>query len=114
YGLEWLVGPGAEQPLRYRDSRGRVMTEDAIGRLSTTRWGLLWGNLFLNLIHFLLWFVCLWLLLRFQWSHALGLAVILWLIMTIFGVPALLAKVETAATSPRVSAVPSLFSGCET
>jgi hypothetical protein len=46
----------------------------------------------------------------------LGLAVIFWLTMTVFGVPALLAKVETAATTPRLSETPklSLFSGRET
>ena len=81
------------------------MREDNLGQLSTFRWGVFLACAFLNFFHLALWFVCLWLLLRFQWSHALGLAVIFWLAMTVFGVPALLAKVETAATIPRVSEV---------
>jgi hypothetical protein len=34
----------------------------------------------------------LWLLLRFQWHHALGLAVVLWLSLILTIVPILLAK----------------------
>jgi hypothetical protein len=69
------------QPLRYIevDGRGRVMTDDRIGELSTTRYGLLIGNLLLNFGHLLVWFLCLWLLMQFHWPHALGLAVALWL-----------------------------------
>jgi hypothetical protein len=97
------IRPG--NPLLYYDSQGRQMRENNLGQLSTFRSGIFLACLFLNFFHLALWFVCLWLLLRFQWSHALGLAVIFWLVMTVFGVPALLAKVETAATSPRVSGV---------
>jgi hypothetical protein len=103
WGLGWLVGPGTEQALKYRDSRGRVMTEDAIGQVSTTRTGLLLGNLFLNFFHLALWFACLWLLLRFQWSHALGLAVVFWLIMTIPILPMLLGQASTAGSQPRAA-----------
>jgi hypothetical protein len=69
------------RPLRYveKDGRGRVMTDDAIGEISTTKYGLLFGNLLLNLGHLVIWFLCLWLLLQFQWPHALGLAAALWL-----------------------------------
>jgi hypothetical protein len=104
-GLGWLVGPGPEQPLRYHDARGRVMTENDIGRLSLFRWGVFLVYLLLNTIHFLLWFVCLWLLLRFQWSHALGLAVVFWLVMTIVILPMLLdaARPRPATTPTRVA-----------
>jgi hypothetical protein len=66
----------AGQPLRYveSDGRRRVMTDDAVGELSTTRYGLLFGNLLLNLAHLVVWFLCLWMLMEFQWPHALGLA----------------------------------------
>jgi hypothetical protein len=69
------------RPLRYieQDGRRRVMTDDAIGEISTTRYGVLFGNLLLNCAHLAIWFLCLWLLLRFQWPHALGLAAALWL-----------------------------------
>ena len=83
WGLGWLVGPGQEQPLRYRDKSGRIMTENEVGRVSTFRWGLFLANILLNLLHFLVWFACLWLLLRYQWHHALGLASIFWLVTTL-------------------------------
>jgi hypothetical protein len=89
--------------LIYHDARGREMSEDNLGQISTFRWGVFLGAGFLNAFHLALWFLCLWLLLRFQWSHALGLAVIFWLISTVLIVPTLLAKVETAATSPRTA-----------
>jgi hypothetical protein len=93
----------SESPLRYLDGRGRAMKENELGELVTFLWGRFLVYLFLNLFHLGLWFVCLWLLLRFQWSHALGLAVIFWLISTVLVVPTLLAKVETAALSPRTA-----------
>jgi len=85
------------QALRYVDDRGRVMWEDSIGRLSIFRWGRFWANLFLNFLHLGLWFACLWLVLRFQWSHALGLALVCWLAMTVLIVPMILSKVEESA-----------------
>ena len=64
------------RPLHYveQDGRRRVMTDDAIGEISTTRYGVLFGNLLLNCTASAIWFLCLWLLLRFQWPHAIGLA----------------------------------------
>jgi hypothetical protein len=47
---------------------------------------LLW-NLIFNFVHFVGWFAALWLLLRFQWAHALGLAVIFWVIATLVFLP---------------------------
>ena len=55
------------------------MTDDTIGEISTTRYGILFCNLLLNFAHLLVWFLCLWLLLQFQWPHALGLALAFWL-----------------------------------
>jgi hypothetical protein len=77
------------------DGEHRVMTEDSLGRVSTPKRGLLFGNLLLNGLHFAAWFVCLWLLLRFQWSHALGLAIALWLALSLSVVPFLLAKTSS-------------------
>ena len=83
--------------LLYHDARGREMSEDSLGQLSTFRWGVFLACGFLNSFHLAMWFVCFWLLLRFQWSHALGFAVIFWLISTVLIVPTLLDKVETVA-----------------
>jgi hypothetical protein len=85
------------QSLLYVDERGRVMSEASLGRLSTFHWNVLMANLEINFCHLLLWFASLWLLLRFQWSHALGLAVVFWLAMTLLVMPMILGKVEEAA-----------------
>jgi hypothetical protein len=86
-----------DEPLRYLDDRGRVMTEDQLGRVSVPRTGALLLNLLLNFLHLGAWFACLWLLLRFQWPHALGLAVAFWLVTTLFVVPPVLSKAEAVA-----------------
>jgi hypothetical protein len=93
------------QPFRYleKDGRDRVMTEDYIGRVAEVRWGLTVANFMLSLVHFLAWFGCLWLLLRFQWSHALGLAVVFWLIMTLLVLPMILSRVEDVSRRRAVS-----------
>ena len=82
------------QSLLYVDDRGRVMSEATLGRLSVFKWGLFLANVELNLCHLLLWFACFWLLLRFQWSHALGLAFVFWLAMTLVILPMIFGKVE--------------------
>jgi hypothetical protein len=68
------------------------------------RWSRFLMNIFLNLLHFILWFVCLWLLVRFQWAHALGLAVVMWVVMTVAVLPMMLEQAgqrALAAPSPR-------------
>lgn len=57
------------------------------GQATCFRLGRLAINLFLNFFHISLWFICFWLLLRFQWGHALGLACVMWLIMSIAVLP---------------------------
>jgi hypothetical protein len=78
------------QALRYTDAQGRIMSEDMVGRISIFHWTRFLSNMALNGIHLVLWFGALWLLLRFQWTHALGLAVPLWLGMTLLILPMLL------------------------
>ena len=63
-------------------------------KYQTFRTGLAIFNVFLNFFHLGVWFACLWLLMRFTWTQALGLAVALWIGVTLFAVPALLAKSE--------------------
>jgi hypothetical protein len=83
--------------LRYVDPQGRVMTEDRLGQLSEARRGRLFGNIFLNLGHLAVWFLAAWLILRFQWTHALGVAVVFWLLMTLAILPMILTQAEAAA-----------------
>ena len=54
--------------------------------------GLTFINLLLNAVFFGVWFACLWLLLRFQWPHALGLAVPLWATFVLIIVPMLITR----------------------
>ncbi len=64
-------------------------------------------NLALNSVHFFAWFLCLWLLMRFHWGHALGFAVALWLVMTIALLPMILtnaAEVAVAVNTPAQKA----------
>jgi hypothetical protein len=93
------VGLEATQSLRYVEvgGRGRVMTEDNLGWLGEFRWGAYFVNLLLNVLHLAVWFVCLWLLLRFQWAHALGLAFVFWLVMTLAVLPPILSSARAAA-----------------
>jgi hypothetical protein len=87
--------PGSS--LRYVDARGRVMTEGALGQLSQSRGGLAVGYFLLNLLLFLALFGSLWLLLQFQWPHALGLGVVCWLVLALLIIPALTTRAEEAA-----------------
>jgi len=95
------------EPLRYLEADGkhRVMTDNYIGQISEWRVGFLVANLFLNVLHGIVWFLCLWLLLRFQWGHAFGLALVLWLTLTFF-LPTLFKKTEDLAKQ-KASASPT-------
>jgi len=73
------------QKSRWEEEGGkhRYMTPfDSPGRMTTTHPGRSVFSLVLNVLHLGVWFVCLWLLLRFQWPHALLGAAVFWFIMT--------------------------------
>src|SRR5262249_40196924 len=71
------------------------------GRPYAFRWGRFLGNLFLNFVHLGLWFVAFGLVLRFQWSHALLLAIILWLGMSLAILPMLLGQAGAQSMERR-------------
>lgn len=71
------------------------------GRPYLFRWSRLLVNLFLNFFHLALWFLCFWLLLRFQWGHALGLAFALWAMFTLVFLPMLLDSAAEVAQQRR-------------
>jgi hypothetical protein len=79
--------------------RGRVLTEEDLrqGQVSVFRTGRFIVNLFLNFFLGVLLFAGIWLLLRYQWKHALGLAVVLWIAMLILIVPMILGVVSDQA-----------------
>ncbi len=102
------VGPDGKfvakqgQPVRYREEGGkRVMTDQYVGQITTTKWGLVIGNILLNFGLFVAWWMVLWLLLRFQMMHAFGLALAMWAVF-IFVLPALFKKAEDVAKSRSV------------
>lgn len=66
------------------------------GRVTTPRAGRSAMTVVLNLLHLGVWFLVLWLVLRFQWPHALGLAAATWVIMTFAG-PTLFDKIPRKA-----------------
>jgi hypothetical protein len=94
---KFKMAPG--EPARYVEAGGRhrVMTDDYIGRLSEIRPGMIAANLFLNFFLFVLWFACLWLILRYQWGHALGLAAVIWLVLTLTLLPMMFKKAEDSS-----------------
>jgi hypothetical protein len=71
----------------------RYMDESTIGQITIFHFGWMLMTLILNFVFLIVWFACLWLLLRFQWSHALGLAFAAWLI-SLFILPMILTQAE--------------------
>jgi hypothetical protein len=95
-------GPNKEQYVeRYVQDGGKsYLDSESFGRISTPRGGGSFVRVLLNVLHFGVWFACLWLLLRFQWPHALGLAVALWLVMTFVAPYLLMAGANAKAERP--------------
>jgi hypothetical protein len=73
------------------------MADSSIGTISIFHFGWMLMNLILNFGLLVVWFVSLWLLLRFQWAHALGLAFVFWLVMVLFVMQPVLTKAENVA-----------------
>ena len=73
---------------------GQVMLDGYLGQASTFRWWWLLQYVFVNLLHFVIWWACLWLLLKFQFWHSCGMAMAAWLAMTLFILPPLLNRAE--------------------
>lgn len=92
YQFEPRKAKDADYPT-FESKEGWVMTQydnGVTGLPHMFSTALFFANIFLNLLHLGIWFVCLWLLLRFQWSHALLLALPIWVAMTFIVVPMLL------------------------
>jgi hypothetical protein len=93
------AGKFKDEPARYVEEGGtRAITEEDIvrGQMTETYYGRLVGYLVLNVLHLGLWFVCLWLLLRYQWSHALGLAIVLFVTTSLLVLPLLMSLTKEA------------------
>jgi hypothetical protein len=88
-----------DEPLRYLDGSGAIMLEGSLGQITTFKTGSFITNVLINIVVFLAWFIALWPVLRFQWSHALGQAVVFWLVMMLFMMPPLVTWTESVAAS---------------
>ena len=101
---------------RFENEKGwrmKVFESGPTGKPDIVRKGRLLANVFFNLMHFLLWFVCLWLLLRFQWAHALGFGFCLWLAFTLAVLPMMLGYAAQIAqrSATSVQAALSILPG---
>jgi hypothetical protein len=83
--------------LRYYDDRGRFMEEGYLGQLSTVRPGRTFVYVLLNLVHGAVWFVCLWLVLRFSLGQSILIAIGCWMTMTLFVMPLVLRAAQEAS-----------------
>jgi hypothetical protein len=101
------------QSLVYRSATGEVMEEGQLGSVRKFFPGRLFLNLFLNFLHLVAWFACLWLLLRFQWSHAFGLAVAIWVVMILFILPQVLDRTERVAKPTGATGARTVWRGGE-
>jgi hypothetical protein len=99
------TGTGQYEQFVSRDGWIMMQFEDGpTGLPSKFRIGRFILNILFNLAHFLGWFVCLWLLLRFQWPHALGFAIVMWLVMTLVVLPMILGYAGQVSESRRAPA----------
>jgi hypothetical protein len=88
-----LVDSKRAQYAQFASDDGWVITEYEEGPTGLPvrfRWSRFFWNIFFNFAHLVAWFIGLWLLLRYQWAHALGLAVVMWLIVTLLVLPMIL------------------------
>jgi len=101
--MRFDLTPTTESDYRQFESRDgwviREYEEGPTGVPIRFRFGRLLLNLFFNACHFVGWFLGFWVLLRFQWSHALGLAVVLWLIFTLTMLPMMLGYAGSVAAN---------------
>lgn len=91
----------------YVSDEGWVMPEfdeGPTGMPVAFRFGRMALSVFFNLGHLAFWFVLLWLVLRYQWAHALGLAAAVWLLLTLTVLPMLLSYAAGVAETNRANA----------
>lgn len=96
------------ESLIYRDDRNRQMIEGGLGALVISRPGTVFMGILLHILHFVAWFLCLWLLYDFQWPHAFGLGAVYCGVFTIFFLPMLLTYAEKVAIQ-RNPAIPAVM-----
>ena len=101
--------PQGAGELRYVDAAGRYMTTDSLGRVYRKKTGVLFANIFLNVLHFVLWWMVLWYGVRYSLWHAFSLAFVMWLFVMVAVQPVLFnqtrpTETRTAKAGPRIDA----------
>jgi hypothetical protein len=96
--VRFVARPGENKFVE--EGGSRYLPVDDFGRVYTPRPGRSSAMILLNVVHFAVWFLAIWLLLRFQWLHALGLAAAIWLAMTMLVGPLVFAKIPRKPVEP--------------
>jgi hypothetical protein len=89
--------PSDDGYVYYRDPKDRTLVEGQFYYRSTPRRSWMLVGFVLHALLLIAWFLGLWLLLHFQWAHALGQAAVLWVLMLMFVMPPLLSRAEEVA-----------------
>lgn len=99
---------GIQQAVRYYEDGGpRFIVEDQMGKAISYRKGRWVFNVFLNVVQLVIWFLALWLLLRFQWPHALLGGAVCWLVVTLAVLPFMIDKARDSSpkrATPKTTA----------
>jgi hypothetical protein len=82
------------------ENTGLEMWEYEIGRVGYDSYGRLMVYFMLNALHLGIWVLCLWLLLGFEFWHAVGLGFVLWMLATVAILPGLCEAAAGAIIQP--------------
>jgi hypothetical protein len=82
--------------VRYTEEKGRrYIDAGSPGKVFQPKSGTIIVSLLLNFAHLIAWLLPIWLLLRFSFGHALGIAIVLWMFTTMVPLPVLFEKNRT-------------------
>jgi hypothetical protein len=84
----------AGKPVQFLEESGtgRYIASDELGIIAKTQGGRTFMMVFINLVHFVVWFLAIWLLLEYQWPHAFLLALPFWAATTLLVLPGMIDK----------------------
>jgi hypothetical protein len=65
----------------------RLIEEDGIGVIVAPSGGVIFIAILINVLHLVVWFAVFWFVMKFTWPHALGLATVLAVVLTLVAMP---------------------------
>jgi hypothetical protein len=71
---------------------GWYIASDDLGIIAKAQAGRTFLMVFINFVHFVVWFLAIWLLLEYQWPHAFLLALPFWAATTLIVLPPMVSK----------------------